>query len=600
MRKIPHWLETYEDAESIDLLRTLALSHAEAIGDKGSEVAKLIKQGNLRALCEFEVDYTSLGSSWEAAHLRQALAFFQKNEGLDIGYDREVEARKKFTAAETLCRETNEVVRAWHQGRASLPPRIASRFAEAQWLIANVLGPCPSWEQLGYRFGKGATTLTRKRMASLREKFKAGLSCSEDLLPAATAVLGELPMLCEAWADFFVRDGYDAVVDGKEAHVTEFLASVPIVIHDAVLEFVPKNAKTFRSIATEPVLNGLVQMAIGDLMVERLARVGVDLKDQGLNQELARTGSLTGDLATLDLSSASDTVSRELVGSLLPLDWFTLLNRARSGHMWDRSKGDRIHLQKFSSMGNGFTFPLESLIFWALCRVVCDESDTVSVYGDDLIIPTAKYADVVETLQYAGFVVNKQKSYSTGPFRESCGADWYLGTQIRPFYQKEGVSPRSLFVLHNFYVRKGDRGRARLVHDWIHPALRIYGPDGYGDGHLLGDFQRKRKDSFIRKGWGGYTFDTFVVNGRQDLSPLKRGDFVVPSYTVYQRSAEPVVKRATLLGPDRAGDYASFLRIFRREVALSVTPLGVNVDGGPGTSFPVADKQYRRLSVYTF
>jgi hypothetical protein len=136
------------------------------------------------------------------------------------------------------------------------------------------------------------------------------------------------------------------------------------MIDDGKLEFVPKNAKTFRSTVTEPVLNGLTQLAIGDFLFDRLKRSGLDLRDQTRNQRLALEGSLTGALATLDLSSASDTISRELVYHLLPLEWAHFLGLSRTGHI--KYRGQRYTLEKFSSMGNGYTFPLESLIFGLL------------------------------------------------------------------------------------------------------------------------------------------------------------------------------------------------------------------------------------------
>lgn len=133
---------------------------------------------------------------------------------------------------------------------------------------------------------------------------------------------------------------------------------------------VPKNSKTDRVIAIEPLMNMYVQKGIGGAIRHSLRSVGINLNDQTSNQRLAREGSLQGKLATVDLSSASDSVSLLLVEELLPPDWVAAIKLCRSpcGVLPD---GSVINYQKVSSMGNGFTFELESLIFWAACSSVC-------------------------------------------------------------------------------------------------------------------------------------------------------------------------------------------------------------------------------------
>lgn len=590
MRKIAHWLEKYDPGESIDILRDLALSHTPFGGALGKVIGKLIRANRFRDICELEFNYADLSlqgyTAEQVYHCRQAVAFFQKLENLDIGIDKREVAFAKFLEAEEACKETNAVFRSVARGRSQFSPRDERLLFAAQRKIARVLGPVPSYEKLGYRFGKGATTLTKKRLASVREKFAAGASCSEELLPSAHALLAELPSLCEAWGSY-----------SQDEH--GFLAQVPVVIHDGKLDFVPKSAKTMRSVVTEPVLNGLFQLAVGDYLFDRLSRAGLNLRDQTRNQILARVGSESGALATLDLSSASDTIAKELVYSLLPLDWADFLARGRSGHV--AFKGRRITLEKFSSMGNGYTFPLESLIFWALTCSVCGD-ETVSVYGDDIICPFDRAEEVARLLSLCGFTVNKQKSYHTGPFRESCGKDYYRGFDIRPFYQKDWVSGLTLFTLHNFYVRRGDLDRAEKVKAFIHPTLRIYGPDGYGDGHLIGDFTARKKQGHTRNGWEGFVFDTFTLRGRKDIRPQLRGDFVLPSYSAYQRS------NADIKSMVPTGDTipeVTFRALFLRRAhgflaeTLEIPDHEVGGEVVKGVSLPIdVDPAYKRVSIY--
>lgn len=275
----------------------------------------------------------------------------------------------------------------------------------------------------------------------------------------------------------------------------------------------------------------------------------MDIRNQGRNQNLAREGSLTGALATLDLISASDTVATGLVEHLLPLPWYEMLAYGRTS--WCKLPSGRIiRLQQFSSMGNGFTFPLQTLIFWALvCTCVkARDRKLVSVYGDDIICPVYAVPRVRELLHAAGFWINESKSYSAGRFRESCGADWLDGINVRPFYVKAYLSGVSLFAMHNFFRRKCDDEAADLCLTFMDPSVMRFGPDGYGDGHLLQPSQGwggwyeaagldrtayfQRKLGHARRGFDGVTFSTYTTRARRETRRYV-GDYVFPLYEIY-------------------------------------------------------------------
>jgi hypothetical protein len=181
-----------------------------------------------------------------------------------------------------------------------------------------------------------------------------------------------------------------------------------------------------------------LQLGVHSFIADRLAALGNSITDQERNQEWSRLGSMRefgSSLATIDLSQASDSVSTELVRWLLPSDWFSFLDdlRCKTGVV----DGEPILYEKFSSMGNGFTFALETLIFWALGKSVAslvDGASVVSVYGDDIIVDDRCAPLLVEVLQFGGMVVNTTKSFLLGPFRESCGADWHCGLRVTPQY----------------------------------------------------------------------------------------------------------------------------------------------------------------------
>jgi hypothetical protein len=208
--------------------------------------------------------------------------------------------------------------------------------------------------------------------------------------------------------------------------------------------FVPKNAKTDRPIAVEPRWNIFMQKGLGRYLRYRLRTVGVNLDYQGLNQSFAILGSRTGEYATIDLASASDTVSMEVVRAMLPEPWLTIFEALRSPSY--RLDGEWKVYEKWSSMGNGYTFELESLLFWALCSSVDED---ISVYGDDLIVPTKSYETIVRVLEVCGFSVNTDKSFSRGPFRESCGTDAYDGDTVTPIYWKEFLDDQGTLTLVN-------------------------------------------------------------------------------------------------------------------------------------------------------
>lgn len=207
------------------------------------------------------------------------------------------------------------------------------------------------------------------------------------------------------------------------------------------LAFVPKDVAKCRTIAIEPSLNMFLQKGIGEYLSRRLYRFGIDISDQEVNRTRAREGSIHGNLATIDLSDASSRIPRELVKLLLPPDWFHLLDSVRSpiGVVPD---GSEHRYEMFSSQGNAFTFPLETLIFYALSAAVDGDfsrKSQVSVYGDDIIVPTNSFHGVSDILEWAGGSINYLKSFHYGRFRESCGGDYINGTFVRPIYYKDSA-----------------------------------------------------------------------------------------------------------------------------------------------------------------
>lgn len=586
--KLTSWHQVLTTGETNELLLALASSHLSQVrqgSTDGERIREYIATRDYRALCDYVLDYknVTMADVPDYVHLRQALAFFQKREDLDIGYNKKDEALVKFVASEVRCRETNDLFYGHMLGEVQFSPYVEGIFHAASGKIAEILGPVPTLDALKPRFGKGATANVQKRNACAREKLRARIQCSDDLAEG-DALEKSLETLVGLTAiDDDEMTGYLYSYSGLDYEVTRVL---DIDIVPGVVGFVPKNAKTYRSIGVEPSLNGMFQMGIGDYMTSRLAAFGINLADQSINQRLAKHGSITGALATLDLSSASDTIATELVAHLLPVGWYELLCTYRTGLML--VEGHPLYLEKFSSMGNGFTFPLETLIFYALTASVVErEGGTnywVSVYGDDIICPAKHYNRVVQVLDAAGFIINGSKSFSDGPFRESCGADYLFGCNIRPFYQKTVISGHSLFELHNFYVRSGQLEMASKIVDLIHPTIQLFGPDGYGDGHLLGDWDASPHGRPM--GWGGYVFETFTWKSKRSFQALcKPGDRVLPLYSVYAMPSGVSETEFVVEWLDRV-TFGSSMYVYDKKGRLGVTL--------PGR------ETYKRIKIYTF
>jgi hypothetical protein len=508
---------------TINLLVRLSRKCAELGGPLSRQLFNLVRDKRYCDVINFSIDYTWAFSAADFLYARQIMGLFEKQDFLDLGYDREAEAVIKFKRSEDMCRETNNRL-----DSASPNRDVNAVFYYASQKIAKILGDVPSIDSLDMSFGPGANTSVSSLIASARTKLGSSLECGMNLLPIVRELLEEFPHL--AAYNQSTEDGHHSS-DLTDCGDT-FCVDVDVV--PGKLAFVPKNCKTYRSIVVEPVLNGLIQKGIGTYMKRRLLFAGIDLSDQTRNQKLALKGSIDGSLATIDLSMASDCIARNLVWSLLPYDWSVLLDQCRSAVV--SYEGDNIVIEKFSSMGNAYTFELESLIFFALTFATCQHlhisTKEVGTYGDDIICPVAAYDLLKETLDYCGFQFNIKKSFSTGPFRESCGADYLSGLDIRPFYLNSILSDRVLFVMHNWFMRHGEFALARIVFKYTRPSVRLFGPDGYGDGHLIGSWQPERNRRTVRAGCEGGTFKTYHLLPRYFYWQVY-SDEMFPAYNQY-------------------------------------------------------------------
>lgn len=262
---------------------------------------------------------------------------------------------------------------------------------------------------------------------------------------------------------------------------------------------VPKTAVKPRLISIEPVGHQFIQQSIKDVLYRAFERIPmVSLSSQEPNRVLAEIGSHSGDLATLDLSEASDRLSYDFVmDSFRDFPGFRrAIDACRTRVISVEGHGD-VELKKFASMGSALTFPLQVMLFSSItCAAIALEeggefgrtvrslaySGFLRVYGDDIIVPAEHYRPVVAGLEAFGLKVNNLKSFSTGLFRESCGADFYSGHDVTPVYRRrrdpEGRHSTSEVVslisfANQYHDRYGHSPIPDLVHEWLRARTGI-------------------------------------------------------------------------------------------------------------------------------
>lgn len=340
--------------------------------------------------------------------------------------DPKAKALDNFWDAEQLCANTNarlynlrrQLSDDWFhpQGTSKWKPFIKI------WrrIVRDILGPLP--HDLGVKFSSGST-FDDKRYILPQDKMSS----------RATVTQQAYEVIEPFWRHTLWCQSLCAERPNR---------SLPKTVLGNRFTTVPKDATQHRGICVEPSLNVTHQLHVGGVIRERLSMQGIDLNfGQPVHQRLAEQASKTLEIATIDLSSASDTVSLELCRLILPSLWLDLLESLRSPFTRIKKNGERIWHKnaKFSSMGNGFTFELETLIFFSLAKAVEEfsgsKSSVVKVYGDDIIVDSWLAKLLVPALRFFGFKTNDRKTFiDDTPFRESCGSDYYRGVNVRGHY----------------------------------------------------------------------------------------------------------------------------------------------------------------------
>jgi len=327
------------------------------------------------------------------------------------------------------------------------------------------------------------------------------------------------------WRYYYRLDGVDFLEPGQERPVKVTL--------------VPKTMKTPRVIAVEPTCMQYMQQAVLRELVPLLeskltpAFQQIGFSDQAPNRDMAEKGSRDGSLATLDLSEASDRVSNQHVRLLT--HHFPHLSEALDAtrsRKADVPGFGVIRLAKYASMGSATCFPIEAMVFLTIVylgiqnslrrqltkRDVKSLEGRVRVYGDDIIVPVDTLPYVIEELQAFGLKINTGKTFGTGKFRESCGGDYYDGTDVTPVrvrhvFPSSRKNDREVLAavsLRNNLYEVGLWQTAWWMDSWIEPLLGGHYPFVLSTSPIIGrlsflGYESQRMSSELHaplvKGW---------------------------------------------------------------------------------------------------
>lgn len=282
-------------------------------------------------------------------------------------------------------------------------------------------------------FGKKSSVGVPARTANIAERYEHLTGSQEQIL----------------WHKH-VYSCYDRPGSKYAARVARFRKKPVYQVCDELsATLVNKTWKSFRFIVPNTTIGTLQSSGMGRLLEDCLRDSGYDIKVlQPEHRRLAALGSQTGQLVTADQSSASDNITCKLVDMLFERRWADALHAGRIGKV--KIDDFVLDLATFSTMGNGVTFPLQTLVFLGLLKGVEDvlglKNQVISVFGDDMIYPVEMHALVCSAFSELGLVINPEKTFSTGDFRESCGGDYYRGYDVRPALMARCESKGNMLV----------------------------------------------------------------------------------------------------------------------------------------------------------
>lgn len=277
----------------------------------------------------------------------------------------------------------------------------------------------------------------------------------------------------------------------------------------SVCKAVPKSYKTPRIIAESTAYMQYYQQGLRRIATQRLGSSPwaalIKLKDQSINQEWARLGSIEGSYSTIDLSSASDSISRYLAEQIIDRDWFRLLDKWNAATIVAYIRDPKTMKKKkveypryiFQLSGSGSTFVLESIIFLAIALVATEVCDVFNgtfndwgkrrkkgsmllprTFGDDLIVDSRVFDTLCDILGLLGFTVNSEKSFGIqSDYRESCGSEWYKGMDMSTrYFPRKSLDPSKPEFLESLISLQHRLYGLELTEEWLYAYIERNAP----------------------------------------------------------------------------------------------------------------------------
>lgn len=320
-----------------------------------------------------------------------------------------------------------------------------------KYLVAPI-----SWEDLSGRFGPGSSSDVK----SNHDKFLNA--------PLKVGLPGILEMLHLPRNDTLFGGSLDRPLRSFFQYGITKIAEVP------------KSLKSTRVVSSEPANSMFCQLAINDELERMLNTIYSDIISLDDADQHSRHLWWKG-YTSIDLSDASDHVSRRLVFQILP-QWREYLFSSRSTFA-KFPDGTICPLRTFAPMGAGHCFSVLTTVVLAICRYAARRR--VFVYGDDIICHVTDYHAIVDLLTRSGLVVNQQKSCPLGIYREACGLEILHNLNVTPLLMRHLPKNVGIHTLEKWLARLEDnwggptiwvRTRERLIHEWLNahglPALR--------------------------------------------------------------------------------------------------------------------------------
>lgn len=391
--------------------------------------------------------------------------------------------RKEKAYAKFL--KVNEEMRAYKDFQIPEDRSPASRALQMMKnIIWHVLYKAPDYEQVfnNTKSSPGSSIGVPFTDTSDERKFRYPISITKECM--------------DLWQVYKLYDPQfaDAVRMLNESCVRENIPELHVV-EGSRTSTVLKTTDIDRMIGVEPVVNMFFQHGASHQLECLLLAVGLSFaRDPEKHRRKACYASITNGDATVDFSSMSDRIAIGVAKAFIPESWLRLLMTIRCSQTEINGEWHELHM--ISTMGNATTFPIETLLLWALA-MACTQIATypkhettipdlrkekpgkpgwksrVSVFGDDCILPGYAVPLFFECARLLGFAVNEEKSFyrDRENFRESCGGDFYHGRDVRPFYLGALPQTRSKIAMEAYLYS--------TINGVIRKYIQYFGTVGY-------------------------------------------------------------------------------------------------------------------------